>query len=99
MRSHAKAKILTDRGALLLKFFRQNITLQDSERIKKRICVSLDGISSVKIAEKVRLFSYRYNCVSSPHGPLISQNCIFPQNIRLFSLSLDHIYLYYMSSE
>ena len=25
--------------------------------------------------------------------------CVFRQNIRLFSLSLEHIYLYYMSSE
>ena len=60
----------------------------------------LNGISSVKIAEKVRLLSKRCrNCVSSPHVPLISHYCVFRQNIRLFSLSLEHIYLYYMSSE
>ena len=54
--SHAKAKFSTDRGAVLLKFFSQKITLQASERIKKKDCGTLDGISSVKIDEKVRLF-------------------------------------------
>ena len=45
----------------------------------------LNGISSVKIAEKVRLLSKRCrNCVSSPHVPLISHYCVFRQNIRLF---------------
>ena len=44
----AKAKFSTDRGAVLLKVFSQKNTLQASERIKKRICGSLDGISSVK---------------------------------------------------
>ena len=51
----------------------------------------LDGISSVKIAKKVRLFSRQSNCVSSPHVPLISHNCVFPQNIRLFSLVFTFI--------
>ena len=56
----------------------------------------LNGISSVKIAEKVRLLSKRCrNCVSSPHVPFISHYCVFRQNIRLFSLSLEHIYLYW----
>ena len=51
----------------------------------------LDGISSIKIAEKVKLFSERCNCVSQTDFPLTSHNCVFPQNIRLFSLSLEHI--------
>ena len=34
-----EAKFSTDRGAVLLKFFSQKITLQASERIKKRIVV------------------------------------------------------------
>ena len=54
--ANAKAKFSTDRGAVLLKVFRQKNTLRvrkGKERIKKRICGSLDGISSVKVAEKV----------------------------------------------
>ena len=53
---------------------------------KENDCGSLDGISSVKIAEKVRLFLKRYNCVSSPNVPsispilaeitIVSRNCI-----------------------
>ena len=48
MRSHAKAKFSTDRGALLLKFFSQKITLQASERIKKRILVHLREFQALK---------------------------------------------------
>ena len=61
---------------------------------KEKDCGAFDGMSSVKIAEKVGLFSK-----PSPRVPSISQDCVFPQNIRLFSLSFKHIYLDYMSSE
>ena len=61
---------------------------------KEKDCGAFDGISSVKIAEKVRLFSKRKLRVFTT-----CYYCVFPQNIRLFSLSLEHIYLHYMSSE
>ena len=45
---HAKAKFSTNRGVLLLKFVSQKITLQASERIKKRILVHLLEFQALK---------------------------------------------------
>ena len=60
----------------------------------------LDGISSVKIAEKVRVLFVAMQLRGFTTCSFdLTCNCVFPQNIRLFSLSLEHIYLYYMSSE
>ena len=42
----------------------------------------LDGTSSVKIAEKVKLFSERCNCVSYTDFPLISHNCV---SLKIFA--------------
>ena len=49
---------------------------------------SLDGIPSLEIAAKVRLFSYR-PCSRVPRrATIIAQNFVIPQNILFFSLEM-----------